>query len=222
MNLNRRLRQQYKFLFKPYNSELNKDLVANMSGKEKIVWRNKKKAAKTKVVISPKLDRWKHPDVFESIHSSSYKDMIQKKKHHTMISPLKKRIRGIPVDTQLGNKTLRNIIKETDEHGAARYLDVTQTTPGLNMAETIKQHEKMQKDICRMKKKKAEERPPSRLNEELREETLGKIRTKFVYNRFDWNASGRFVPSHHPFNPRLYSNAERVYTINAAKIKNLS
>ena len=218
--LHRKLRSQYKFLFKPYNPNVDTSLASTMSWKDKKQRKERKKQAKKKVVISPKLERWKHPDVHTSEHSTYYKEMIKKKKHHTMISPLKKRIRGIPAtDTEFGNTLLSNIVKETDKDGTWRYIDATQTTPGINTNFNKTQTLKTQEKLRKLKQKEDEDRPPSRLNEQLREETLSKIRTKFVYNRFDWNSSGRFVPSHHPFNPRLYSNAERIYTINAKKIE---
>lgn len=64
-------------------------------------------------------------------------------------------------------------------------------------------------------------RPPSRLDEDLKNELLGKIRTHLVHNRFDWDSPGRFVPAHKPFNPRVYGNAERVYTVNSQTLVKL-
>lgn len=51
-------------------------------------------------------------------------------------------------------------------------------------------------------------RSPSRLDEEKRKEVLSSIRTRLLYNRFDWNSHGRFVPAHRPFNPRMYGNGK--------------
>jgi|EP00945_MAST-04E_sp_MAST-4E-sp1_P008504 hypothetical protein len=62
------------------------------------------------------------------------------------------------------------------------------------------------------KKKAGHARPPSRLEEDKRSAALSQIRTRLLYNRFDWNGHGRFVPAHKPFNPRMYGNAERIYT----------